>query len=399
MAKKGFKKGGVIDPLFSYKKKAKELHEAGDFKKAISFLEDALVKHPEAYDLRFMLGKLHIEDKNLKSAVEVFQEVIDYKPNHVSSLVEMGQAHLKMGNASKAMKLLTAAYDQAPHLAATNAAYASALHRFGHLHKAIDHYREALRLQAAKPSKDKRPSLRDDFNKPETEKLMWDTLAQLARHGIHAFASYGTLLGIVREGGLLPFDKDLDFGLPFCEMKRADRIIQKYGWVKANHASAFFNPVAYYHKEKEATLDLFGMTVEKDGTTISGFWMPGVPKEWNQITEYAPVELVKGKNPTGDSIWELKEPEAMLETIYGPEWKIPDGYFDTVVAAKNLRGFSLITQCFALPRIYSNIENGNIKKAAATLSATLDGMPDDELLHEVKKNLLVHEDAKPFLES
>ena len=396
MAKKAFKQGGLVDPLHSYKKKVKALHEKGDLKSAIDVLDAALKKHPEAYDLRFMLGKLHVDDKNLKEAAEVFQEVVDYKPDHVSTLVELGQVHLKMGNASKALKLLTVAYEQAPHLAATNVSYASALHRFGHLHEAINHYREALRLQAGKPSKDKRPPLRDDFNKPETEKLMWDTLAELCDAGIHAFACYGSLLGPIREGGLLPFDKDLDFALPYCEMKRADRVMKKNGWVRANHASAFFNPVAYYHSDPEATVDLFGMMVE-ESTGTTGFWMPGVPKEWNQFTEYSSLELVKDKSPEGGDIWTLKDPEAMLETIYGPEWKVPDGYFDTVIAAKNIRGFSLVTQCFAYPRIYSNIEAGNVKKAAALVSVSLKGMPGDELLCEIRNNLVKHEGAREFL--
>lgn len=388
------------DPLTNYKQKADKLRRKGEFKKAIDTLEDALKLNNRNAELHYLIARLYKEDEEANKSAEYYQSAIDADADYVPALVELGQLHLKQGRKSKALKLITAAYEKAPNLAATNNAYASVLHQHGHLLEAIQHHKKALSMQSGKPSKDKSIKLRDDFNQPETEKLMWDTLAILAESGVRAFAFYGTLLGVVREGGLLPFDKDLDFGLPYSEMARADKIMKRNGWVNANQATPFFNPVAYYHKEKKATVDLFGMTVEKgSGVTLSGFWMPGVPKEWNQLSEYDPIELIKRESPEGDMIWDLKDPEAMLETIYGPEWKIPDGYFDTVIAAKNLRGFSLITQCFALPRIYSNIEKGNIKKAAALLSATLKGMPDDEVLHGVKKNLIAHEDAKAFLAS
>ncbi|MDP3535934.1 MAG: LicD family protein [Halomonas sp.] len=386
------------DPLANYKERADKLRRKGDIKKAIVTLENGLKVNRHSAELHYLIARLYKEDKEDGKAAEHYQLAIDAEAEYVPALLELGQMHLKKGSKNKALTMITAAYEKSPNLAATNAAYASVLHQHGHLTEAIEHHRTALKMQAGAPSQDKDIQLRDDFNQPETEKLMWDTLARLAEGGVHAFAFYGTLLGVVREGGLLPFDKDLDFGLPYSEMKRADKIMKRNGWVSANQATPFFNPVAYYHTDKKATVDLFGMTVEKDGTAISGFWMPGIPKEWNQISEYAPVELEKIESPEGERVWHAKDPEALLETIYGPEWKIPDGYFDTVIAAKNLRGFSPITQCFALPRIYSNIEKGNIKKAAALLSATLKGMPGDELLLDIKRNLLTHDDAKLFLE-
>lgn len=385
------------DPLANYKERADKLRRKGDTKKAISTLENALKIQRNNAELNYLIARLYKEEDNQKKAAEYYQLAIDVDARYVPALLELGQMYLKQGNKNKALSMLTAAYEQSPNLAATNAAYASILHQHGHLVEALEHHRTALKMQAGQPSKDKEIKLRDDFNQPETEKLMWDTLAILANNGIHAFACYGTLLGIVREGRLLPFDKDLDFGLPYSEMKRADKIMKRNGWVSANQAVPFFNPLAYYHTEKKASVDLFGMVVEKCGTTISGFWMPGVPKEWNQIVEFPKVDLIKRESPEGKMIWDLGNPEAVLECIYGKEWKVPDGYFDTVVAGKNMRGFSLISQCFALPRIYSNIEKGNIKKAAALLSATIKRMPEDDLLEEVKENLMLHDDAQIYL--
>lgn len=386
--------------LAQEKNKILSLRAKGKLDEAVAAVKTALKRYSGSHDLRFILAKLYAENNQTQQAILEFRALIESDPENTSAMVELGGIYLKSGANAQAMSVLTSAYEKAPENAAAIASYASALHRHGHLNDAIALYRTALRLQAGKPTLDNQIELHDDFNKPAVEKLMWQTLEILASHGVHAFAFYGTLLGAVREGGLLPFDKDLDFGMPYSEFKRADKIMRKNGWKKVPQAVVpYFNPVSYYHEEGKVSVDFFGMTVEEEsGITISGLWMPGVPKEWNQISEYPTIELVKRQSPEGGQIWDLKEPEEMLEVIYGPEWKVPDGYFDTVVAAKNLRGFDLVTQSLALPRIYSNIEKGNIKKAAAILASTLAGMPGDEVLLEAKKNLLVHDDAKHFLE-
>lgn len=48
------------------------------------------------------------------------------------------------------------------------------------------------------------------FASGEAEQLLWKTCAELAKQNIKAFPFAGTLLGLVRNGRLLDFDKDLD---------------------------------------------------------------------------------------------------------------------------------------------------------------------------------------------
>ncbi|HRK38432.1 MAG TPA: LicD family protein [Burkholderiaceae bacterium] len=63
--------------------------------------------------------------------------------------------------------------------------------------------------------------------------LLRQTLVGLAQHGLTAVATGGVLLGLVREGRLLPNDKDLDVVLPMDQLNAAIPIMPTMGWKPA----------------------------------------------------------------------------------------------------------------------------------------------------------------------
>nr|WP_246261602.1 adenylyltransferase/cytidyltransferase family protein [Thiomicrorhabdus cannonii] len=62
------------------------------------------------------------------------------------------------------------------------------------------------------------------------------------------------------------------------------------------------------------------------------------------------------------------------------DWQTPQPDFDTVIAACNLREFSLLTECFAYSRILTNWQCGNISKTVSLAKFTLHYLPEDKLL-------------------
>ena len=44
-------------------------------------------------------------------------------------------------------------------------------------------------------------------------------------------------------------------------------------------------------------------------------------------------------------VWSVTDAQAWVAALYGPDWRTPDPDFDAVIAAYNLRGFALLTQC------------------------------------------------------
>ena len=256
----------------------------------------------------------------------------------------------------------------------------------GQLPDAIDYYRQVLALRLLQPTHVLAQPHREPFNSQQNEALMWQTLAQLAAAGVHAFATAGTLLGLQREGHLLPFDKDIDFGLPFTEHDAAAACLLKHGWQESTQNYGLINPRAYQHLARGLSLDLFGYVVEAEtGITLGGLWLKNAPPGCSRLTENPTIHLETVPGPQGQ-VWALADPHGWLATIYG-DWRTPDPDYDTVIAAKNLRGFALLTQCYAFSRIFENWNKGSLKKALSTTRHSLRHLPDDSLLLQVEQHL------------
>ncbi|MBX9836238.1 MAG: hypothetical protein K2X65_08690, partial [Burkholderiaceae bacterium] len=108
------------------------------------------------------------------------------------------------GQHAKALAFYRAALALAPHDALALAAAGSCLHLMGQLPQALQYYRAALVWQCCAPLRMVAPPPPPFFDSAAAEHRLWQVLVQLARAGVHAFATSGTLLGLVREGHLLP---------------------------------------------------------------------------------------------------------------------------------------------------------------------------------------------------
>lgn len=151
----------------------------------------------------------------------------------------------------------------------------------------------------------------------------------LTRAGVPFFLIGGTLLGIIRDGDLLPFDKDMDFGLWSDVSREAivgafnddpdfmvpDTMLDPKAWVSALH-----------HKPTDIIIDMFFF--HRDGDScLEGFDRGAMKLRWR----YRGFEL-KPLPFLGVEFLAPESPERFFEDIYGSEWRIPDPGFDAVVA-------------------------------------------------------------------
>ncbi len=363
----------------------------GEIQRGINMLLQGIKIAPENITLHLMLGEQLGKHGRAEASIKHYEKALEIDPDSLMGQINLGQAYSKKNRYEDAAPLLQKALDAAPDNPGVHMAYGVMLQRQGELPESVEHFRQALELKLEQPEKtdDKLPTPKkpkEDFDKPETEELMWDTLNQLAMGNVHAFACYGTLLGLVRDGGLIPFDKDIDLGLPHTEMERAVRCLENHGWVE-DPDPFLTNPRAMIHPTKKVSVDLSGFVIDPEEGAFTGFWLKNVPHEWNGNTYYPPVKLKKDTTPAGEPIWSLQDPESWLVALYGEDWREPDPNFDTVILAKNYYRFSLLVQCYAFSRIYNKWQENQITKVVAMINGALEHLPKDELLLSLRSRL------------
>lgn len=147
--------------------------------------------------------------------------------------------------------------------------------------------------------------------------------------GIPFFLIGGTLLGIIRDGDLLPFDKDMDFGLWSDVSREAivkafdknpdfmvpNSMLDPKAWVSALH-----------HKPTDIVIDMFFFHKEGD-YILEGFDRGAMSLRWR----YRHFELTTLPF-LGVDFLAPDSPERFFEDVYGSDWRIPDPGFDAVVS-------------------------------------------------------------------
>lgn len=317
-------------------------------------------------------------------AIELLRHGLRRYPGNRKMTLLLARSLRNEGRYPEAHDLLAALLPQAPEDIDLLKLWATVLQVQGRLPESVAVLQQVLALLCQRPARGSLPRPAEPRVRPQEDlALLWQTLAQLANDGLHAFATAGTLLGLVREGHLLAHDKDFDIGLPWQELPAAVACLQQHGWRELHHSNGLSNPRTFIHPASRLALDLcvFADANEGEGC-VGGFWMARIPPHWNRLTDYPALQLHVRDSPAG-TIWALRDPQGWLAALYGPDWRTPDGDFDSSLCACNLRGFSLLTQSYALLRIADAWHTGQLRKALRAARATLRNQPDSPLLQAV----------------
>lgn len=345
----------------------------------------------QALDAGCAQARQWLQAGEVAQAWAVLLRLAQAHPRHAVVPRLQGAVLSATGEHALALECYRCALALAPHDGLSLASAGGCLQLLGDLPAAVQHYRGALQSQCRAPLRMPAPSP-PSFDSAAVEQRLWQVLAQLADAGVHAFATAGTLLGLVREGRLLPFDKDLDIGLPFFQIQAATALLLDSGWQRSSAPPGMVNPVML-DDGQGLSLDLCGYLAETDGgPALGGFWLQDVPADWQRVTQFPALHLHRQHRP-GGSVWTVTDPQTWLAALYGPDWRIPDPDFDTVISAHNLRGFAVLTQCYAFSRIYEAWLQGRLRKAEALTCQSLRHLPDDALLLQVREQLAVRQAA------
>ena len=153
-------------------------------------------------------------------------------------------------------------------------------------------------------------------------------LAALREAGVEPFLAYGSLLGAVREGGLIGHDSDVDLGYVSRWSEPADAVLESFRLqrrlVEMGYWVVRYSGMAFRVNVQEADgalrgLDVFAGILRDGHLYLMG--EVGAPFEPSWIRPLGEVML------EGRSYPAPAQPERLLEAMYGPHWRTPDPAF------------------------------------------------------------------------
>lgn len=216
------------------------------------------------------------------------------------------------------------------------------------------------------------------FASGRAEQLLWKTCAELASLGIKAFPFAGTLLGIVRNGRLLDYDKDLDIAIWIESLDACCTALETMGWSKVTMGIAYSNYRDYVHSETGITLDVCALQYRGLKEIAGGFSLPNYSAEHQRVSIFPAFDLAQRNTEFGD-VWFPQQPEKILTAFYG-NWRTPNPNWDTVISAQNLENYTLLVRCYAYYRLLQRWLAGDLAQAWCYTQQIGLKDPDDVLI-------------------
>jgi hypothetical protein len=186
----------------------------------------------------------------------------------------------------------------------------------------------------------------------------------LENESIKPFPAFGSLLGLVRDGKFMDYDKDADLGIFVENYDEIHRIVSKICEVLKFTAPTMINQskerhtwnVGIFDTERVTAIDLFFFYRQADHIE-AGTYSPCAVLKW----EFEPFELVRS-SLVGKEYWLPNNVEKHLTELYG-NWREPVEVWDSLVNCPNLMKSSQPQVLYyGLLRLYNAIAEGKTKK-------------------------------------
>lgn len=236
--------------------------------------------------------------------------------------------------------------------------------------------RDAMRKQLITSSN--RPVIKFRATDHDALQALQDFMLVANAFGLDAFLFFGTLLGAVREQGLIPGDSDIDLGvLSSQRFQEFSRFASERGFKPGRIRMEGNRPskLALRHPNG-ATIDLKGCLAEEDGST-TWFTHSGrlvLKKRYPEYFRLIPMNFQNIPVMIPDAA------ENFLEWQYGSGWRTPDPSYNLLTSgpAHGLEHARFAAQVGPLAILRVLLE-GRIPKARAMAASMAELFPDDDL--------------------
>jgi tetratricopeptide (TPR) repeat protein len=340
------------------------LQELGQPQEAVLAYQKALALQPQLAEVHCNLGSLYKEGRQLELAEQSYRSALALKP-------QLAQAHSSLGAVLRLQGRFEEAAAACRHAIACDASFADPhdnlgiiLKDLGRTDESLAEFRAAIAL-LLRGGQGRHAPAKAYMDVAVAHRALLAFKQAMDIERVPFFLAYGTLLGIVRDGDLLPHDKDMDVGLAWDVDREqlVHALTRRHGFslVEADvrgDESAAWN-IALLHGETGISIDLFFF--KPDGETL----LSGIPQR--------PVPLLWRFSRFGTrdwaylgGTWQVPDPpERFLVDIYGDGWRVPDAHFDSLISGRNRTPESLgVALCYAYNRLFDRLHRGEWTKAA-----------------------------------
>lgn len=305
------------------------LLQSGDLAAAETALQTAITLLPtdaEAWDHMGLVKTALAQHEQAESA---FQQSLKYLPTRA---ITWSNAAVNADNAGQYKQAFEYAAQALRHNPQLNKAYviqAKYLKEIGELESALSALKYAIDLNLNNPirfSLESKP-----MSVIDATQALFDAHACFEAAEIEFFLCAGTLLGIIRDGNLLDFDKDMDIALS-ADVDRQTVIhtlthTNKFKLSKTYADEELQWHFSVVHISSNIALDLFFYHTDNDHY-LSGFYE--LPSPILNRPRIFPTEKMLWKGLS----WQIPSPpEQYLSDLYGADWATPDPYFNTVISS------------------------------------------------------------------
>lgn len=360
---------------------ASALIEAGEYDDALIVCGVAANIDSSYADVCFNMGCAFQKRKDYRFAANAFAKAVELKPDYMQAYNNLGSVFVELGELEKAVAAYVKAITIGPLHGTMCKNLANALGLLGRTDEAVKACTKAVEFAISKPRRKHKATPPVFSDSAKQKEALLDLARLMAEHEISFFLCFGTLLGFVREGGFLSFDKDIDVGIPegYSQQKVVD-IIKNSDHFSFSHKNTLNEKsllISLKHSNG-ASVDLFFHF--KEGDNI----FAGVDNAQEQfLWKFSAFDLTE-VSFLGETFRIPAEPEAYLEQMYG-SWKEPDPYFNSFICAPNIvNKKSNIIKLKALHTLYTAIEMADYKKAANYCAQLAQVFPDEPVVGKVK---------------
>jgi Flp pilus assembly protein TadD len=327
------------------------------------------------------MGQLCEAEASFRCALTINSRLIEVHHNLGCNLFEQGRYSEAEASFRRALKITPANCEALAELGIV-------LPALGRLEEAEACLRQSLILLRTKLDKhvllsSGRPNPRPVMNLEGARQTLFEARSRLMAANLPFFLSNGTLLGIVRNGDLLPHDKDMDIGLPWdvnrhhlLEILCSGNVFQNLRAERNNDADLQFN-IALKHRNTNSGLDLFFYLPDGDHFMCS-FNCRAQPMTSR------PRKFSIGTLDWRGVSWPVPDPtDQYLTDFYGEHWRIPDPYFDTVLSSNCQTPESCdARRVFGYRRLFERLKHREWDKAMGYCRQLL-GLRNDDFIQEI----------------